>query len=263
MSSFFTKRILLISALLLLQSACGTPIFENQSDVMTRQALFDLMKAQEAYRAEHGKYSAELADLKKYNLEYHTGIIYLEIPSAGKSEYRATALPAESSTARVFVYDTAKGGFYEADEVEVANYVLGALNFIRGEKEKQKTNIMFAAILLGSLVILGIRFALSYKGGGNNGVLTSYFISLFPLGWAVAALNHLNADIVFSQKVMAFSIAAIIASLASIFLTSRWMLKRKLLTAQAPVLGLAGCTLFIAIVSAGAVLYTLYKYYPA
>ncbi len=230
---------------------------------MARQAMFDLMEAQEAYRAENGKYTTELDQLKKYNLEYHTGIVYLEIPSAGKSEFRAIALPAESSTARVFVYDTGKGGFYEADEVEVANYVLGALNFIRGEKEKQRTNNMFAAILLGSLCVLGFRFASKYKGEDNNVVLTSYFISLLPLGWAVAALNHLNSDIAFSQKIMVFSISAITASIASIVLTSRWMIKRKLLTSQAPVLGLAGCTLFISIVSAGAVLYTLYKYYPA
>ena len=262
MSSFHIKPILLILVLLLSMTGCGAPVFENNSDVMARQAMFDLMKAQEAYRAEHGKYTTELGQLKKYDLEYHTGIVYLEIPSAGKSEYRAISLPSESSTARVFVYDTGKGGFYEADEVEVANYVLGALNFIRGEKEKQRTNILFAAILLGTLAIMGLRFAFNYNGKENNGVLTSYFFSLLPLGWAVAALNHLNNDIVFSQKIMTFSIAAIIASIVCLFLTSLWMRNKKLLTIPAPVLGLAGCTLFISIVSAGVVIYTLYKYHP-
>ena len=115
-----------------------TTIFENNYDVMARQALFSLMKSQEIYRAEHDKYANKLAQLSSYDLKYHTGIVYLEIQSANKDEYRAISLPAESTTARVFIYDTIKGGYYEADEVEVSKYVLGALNFIRGEKEKQK-----------------------------------------------------------------------------------------------------------------------------
>ena len=118
-----------------------TTVFENNYDVMARQALFNLMKSQDVYRAEHDKYANELAQLSSYDLKYHTGIVYLEIQSASKDEYRAISLPAESTTARVFIYDTTKGGYYEADEVEVSKYVLGALNFIRGEKEKQKTSI--------------------------------------------------------------------------------------------------------------------------
>jgi len=243
-------------------TACA-PIFENNYDVMARQALFDLIKAQEAYRAEHDAYTKELSQLQNYALKYHTGIVYLEIHSADKDDYRAISLPAESTTARVFVYDTGKGGFYEADEVEVSKYVLGALNFIRGEKEKQKTNILLATILLGSLVILGFRFVSSYRERKNNSVLISYFISLLPLGWTVAALNHMNNDIVFSPTIMAHSLFAFILSFASFFMTSRWIINRDRMTIPAPVLGLAGCTLFISMASAGVVAYTLYQYYPA
>ena len=229
---------------------------------MARQALFDLIKIQETYRAKHNKYASELAQLLNYNLEYNNGIVYLEIQSAGKDEYRAISLPAESITARVFIYDTSKGGFYEADEVEVSKYVLGALNFIRGEKEKQKTNTLLTTILLSSLIFLGFRFVPRYRGKENNNALVSYFISLLPLGWAVATLNYMNSDTVFSSKILTFTLTAITISLISIFTTSRWMKNRNQLITPAPVLGLAGCTLFTSIVSAGAVIYIFYKYYP-
>ena len=137
MHFFAIKKILFLFMSMFYLISCTT-VFENNYDVMARQALFNLMKSQEIYRAKHDKYANELAKLSSYDLKYHTGIVYLEIHAASKNEYRAISLPAESTTARVFIYDTSKGGYYEADEVEVSKYVLGALNFIRSEKENQK-----------------------------------------------------------------------------------------------------------------------------
>ena len=256
-----TKKILFLFIFLFSVTSCAT-IFENNYDVMARQALFDLMKAQESYRAKHGKYSNGLSQLSSHNLKYHTGIVYLEIHAASKSEYRAISLPAESTTARVFIYDTSKGGYYEADEVEVSKYVLGALNFIRSEKEKQKTNILLAAILLGALVVLGFRFVSRYKGKANNNALISYFISLPALGWAVAILNNVNSDIVLSSKVLVLSWFSIAVSLLCIFIAFRWLKSSDSLTTPTPVLGLAGCSLFISLISLGGVAYILVKYYP-
>jgi len=229
---------------------------------MARQALFDLMKTQEAYRAKNNKYTNELSQLLNQGLKYHNGIVYLEIHSASKNEYRAISLPAESSTARVFIYDTSKGGYYEADEVEVSKYVLGALNFIRSEKEKQKTNILLASILLVSLVFLGFRFVLRYNEEGNNIALISYFINLPALVWAVAILNNVNKDIVLSSKIMILSCIALAISLLCIFISLRWLKNRNPLTTPTPILGLTGCTLFISLISLGSVTYTLVKYYP-
>ena len=263
MTSRSTHQITFFLVFLISITACA-PIFENNYDVMARQAIFDLMKAQENYHAKHNKYSKQLAKLLDHGLKYHTGIVYLEIHSAGQDEYRAISLPAESSTARVFAYDTNKGGFYEADEVEVSKYVLGALNFIRSEKKKQNRNIFFTTTLLGSLAILGFRFVTSYQGTKNNSALASYFVSLFPLGWAVAILNHLNSDIVFSLKIKMISLTAISLSFASILITSRWIKNRRLQkSTPAPILGLAGCTLFISIINVAAIVYIVYKYYPA
>ena len=255
------KKILFLSMSMFYLISCTT-IFENNYDVMARQALFNLMKAQEAYRAKHDKYANGLAQLSNYNLKYHTGIVYLEIHAASKNEYRAISLPAESTTARVFIYDTSKGGYYEADEVEVSKYVLGALNFIRSEKEKQKTNILLAAILLGALVVLGFRFVSRYKGKANNNALISYFISLPALGWAVAILNNVNSDIVLSSKVLVLSWFSIGVSLLCIFIAFRWLKSSDSRTTPTPVLGLAGCSLFISFISLGSAAYILTKYYP-
>ena len=262
MHFFSIKKILFLVMPMLYLISCTT-VFENNYDVMARQALFSLMKSQEIYRAEHDKYANKLAQLSSYDLKYHTGIVYLEIQSANKDEYRAISLPAESTTARVFIYDTIKGGYYEADEVEVSKYVLGALNFIRGEKEKQKTNLLLVFFLIGSLVILGFRFVSRYKGEGNNNALISYFVSLPSLGWAVATLNYVNSDIVFSSKILIPSWIAIAVSLSCIFIALQWLKNRNHLMTPAPVLGLVGCSLFISFISVGSVAYTLLKYYPA
>ena len=256
---FLINRILPLTIFLFSFTSCA-PVFENNYDVMARQALLDLMKAQESYRDKHNTYTKELTQLYNYNLKYHTGIVYIEIQSAGNNDYRAISLPAESTTARVFVYDTSEGGFYEADEVEVSKYVLGALNFVRSEKKKQRTNTLLLLILLSSLVILGFRFISKYNGKENNSALISYFVGLFPLGWAVAALNNLTSDIAFSPKISLLSGIAMILSCVSIIITSKWIGKRDPLSTPAPIVGLAVCTLFIGIVSVGVVSYTLYAF---
>ena len=50
------KKIVLLSMSMFYLISC-TAIFENNYDVMARQALFDLIKSQETYRAEHDKYA--------------------------------------------------------------------------------------------------------------------------------------------------------------------------------------------------------------
>ena len=82
---------------------------------------------------ENKRYTGNLAEIEKYNLTYDTGIVYMEIEKADKDGYRAISLPAESTTARVFSFDTEQGGFYEMQDDEVARYVLGALRQIREE----------------------------------------------------------------------------------------------------------------------------------
>ena len=124
---------LFISLFLLIFTASCSQHFENNLDFQAKKALQDLMEIQESFYAENQRYAHNLVEIEKYNLKYHNGLVYLEIESAGKDQYRAISLPAESTTARVFAFDTSKGGFYEMDEIEVSQYVLGALKHIRKE----------------------------------------------------------------------------------------------------------------------------------
>jgi len=261
MISFKIKKIFLLSFFLLGLTSCAT-IFENNYDVMARQALLDLVKAQKTYHKKYGNYTNQISELLKLDLTYNNGRVYIEIHHADKNDYRAISLPAESTTARVFIYDTSKGGFYEADEVEVSKYVLGALNFIRGEKEKQKITIVLTIILFASLAFLGFRYCSKYKKEENYIILISYFTSLISLGWAVSALNNINTEIFYSSKILTFSLSAIALCIVTGFTSYRWIKNQNLIITPVSVLALAGCTIFIALSSLATLMYTLLKYYP-
>ena len=102
---FKIKTTLLLFIFLFGLTSCAT-IFENSYDVMARQALLDLVKTQKIYHNKHGNYTNQISELLKLDLTYNNGRVYLEIHNADKNDYRAISLPAESTTARVFVYDT-------------------------------------------------------------------------------------------------------------------------------------------------------------
>ena len=108
------------------------------------------------YHQENNKYARNVLDIQKFNLKYNAGVVYLEIESASQDKYRAIALAAESTTARVFAFDTDKGGLYEMKDDEVKSYVLGALKHVRTQQKNvaQKDFISFLlAIILGGLGI--------------------------------------------------------------------------------------------------------------
>ena len=258
---FKVKITFFLSIFLFGLTSCAT-IFENSYDVMARQALSDLVKTQKIYHEKHGNYTNQISELLKLDLTYNNGRVYLEIHNADKNDYRAISLPAESTTARVFIYDTSKGGFYEADEIEVSKYVLGALNFIRGEKEKQKTTTLLTIVLVASLAFIGLRYYSKYKNKENHTIFIAYFTSLIPLGWAVSALNNINTEIFYSTKILTFSLSAIVLCLITGFTSYRWMNSQRLINTPVSVLALAGCTIFIALSSLATLMYTLLKYYP-
>ena len=145
------SRSFLYAALLLLLTSCSN-IFELDSDVQARQALFDMMKVQDQFYQENKRYAGKLFEIEKYDFKYHRGIVYMEIEQADKDGYRAIALPAESLSARVFAYDTKEGGFYEMEDDEVSRYVLGALRQIRDEKRKEDISDFTAWIMMGGMV---------------------------------------------------------------------------------------------------------------
>ena len=95
----------------------------------------------------------------------------MEIEKADEDGYRAISLPAESTTARVFAFDTGQGGFYEMQDDEVARYVLGALRQIREEKQKKNIWDLIAWIMMSAMVFVGLRFVSSYKTKENGSLL--------------------------------------------------------------------------------------------
>lgn len=193
MTSLLQRPLLWLFIIALSVGGC-TRIFQNDQDAQARQALQDLMAIQEKFHQENKRFAKNLLEIEKYNLKYHTGIVYLEIESAGKDKYRAIALPAESTTARVFAFDTAKGGYYEMEEEEVAQYVLGALNHIRQQKSEKTIVDYLSAGMLICLFWFGIRMYTKYKEPRTLWVWAPYFLCLLPLSFSIAALNHMNKD---------------------------------------------------------------------
>lgn len=244
---------------LLLLTSCSN-IFELDSDVQARQALFDLMEIQDKFYQENKRYAGKLSEIEKYNFKYHTGIVYMEIEQAGKDGYRAISLPAESTSARVFAFDSTQGGFYEMEDYEVSRYVLGALRQIREEKRKEDLADLTAWIMMGGMVFLGLRFISRYKKAENNSLLGAYLFGLFPLGWTIAVLGKMDKNIVFSAQISQFTWASLFLALVSLVLGGKWLFRKKEEPPQPSLLSLMTCTLLIAIFTGGVMIYTLVTY---
>ena len=251
---FFTYTI----ALFFLTSCSN--IFELDSDVQARQALFDLMEAQDKFYQDNNKYAGKLFEIQKYNFKYHTGIVYMEIEQANRDGYRAISLPAESTSARVFAFDSKQGGFYEMDDVEVSRYVLGALRQIREERRKENLSDFTAWVMMGGMVFLGLRFISKYKNAENNWLLGAYLFCLFPLAWSIAVLGKMNKSIVFSSQVSLLTWASLFLVVVSFALGCKWVFRKKEAPPQPSLLSLIGCTMLITMISGGVMVYTLITY---
>ena len=235
-------------------------IFELDSDVQARQALFDLMEAQDKFYQDNNKYAGKLFEIEKYNFKYHTGIVYMEIEKANKDGYRAISLPAESTSARVFAFDSTQGGFYEMDDVEVSRYVLGALRQIREERRKENLSDFTAWIMMGGMVFLGLRFISKYKNPVNNSLLGAYLCCLFPLAWSIAVLGKMDKNIVFSSQISLLTWTSLSLALVSFALGSKWVFRKKGEPPQPSLLSLVACTILITMISSGVMVYTLITY---
>ena len=241
------KRLLLLLIIIALSTGGCTRIFQNDQDAQALQALQDLMAIQEQFHQENHRYAKNLAEIEKYNLKYHTGIVYLEIEKAGKNSYRAIALPAESTTARVFAYDTGQGGYYEMGEEEVAEYVLGALNFIRKEQRNKTIVDYISAGMMICLFWFGLRRFTRYKESRTGWVWWPYFLSLLPLSLVVAALNHIDKNIFFSPLLLALMGAGVGVSVVCIILAGIGISKVPEKSGHAILKGIAICTIFISL----------------
>ena len=236
-------------------------LFENFKDVQARKALRDLMAIQDDFYRENNRYAQSLVEISKYNLNYHSGIVYLEIEKASKEGYRAVALPAESSTARVFAYDSAKGGFYEMDEEEVSVYVLGALNYIRSQQAEKNYVDYMSILIIVALIWFGFVFYRRNRVAGAGWVFIPYYLNLAPLGLAVTILNHMHQEIVFSNLLQGSIIAAGMVSLISLVIHLMSFSKIPSGENKANLNTFVFCGISIALCSATILTYTFATYY--
>jgi hypothetical protein len=204
------------------------------------------MAIQEAFHAENQRYARNFTEIEKYQLKYHTGIVYMEIQSADKDQYRAISLPAESTSARVFAYDTEKGGFYEMEDLEVSQYVLGALNHIRLEQRNKTISDFAFFALLATIFVLGVRLHINHQETENRLVFVAFYLCLIPLGWSFSVLNYLESKIV---------------AVLGIVITAWWVKSRSTMDTPAALWSLLGMTVFISLFSGGVMIYTFMEYY--
>ena len=252
-----TYRSILSSILLVFLSACN--LFETSADVQARKALQDLMEIQNMYHQEHKKYARNLQSIQSYNLKYNTGVVYLEIESAEQDKYRAIAIPAESTTARVFAYDTDKGGIYEMQEEEVKTYVLGALKHIRAQQKNTRAKDLISIALAVLLCVMGIKSIFKNKEKTIYSIYIAYFISIFPMTWSLIVLNHMDKNIVFSPSILELIILALICAISSIL----GGLITKLPENSPSLQGLRVSAIAGSLFSCGVMAYTLFHFYHA
>lgn len=241
-------------------SACSS-VFEHDFDVRAKKALQDLMAIQDSYYQENGKYARNLIQIEKYNLKFHTGIVYLEIESADKNGYRAISLPAESTTARVFAFDSAKGGYYEMDDAEVSSYVLGALNSIRTEQKELAIKDGASIFMIFILLCFWLKAFLNPENREHKSTMYLFLICLGPLLWSMAALNHMHKDILASSLILTCIGAAIAVSVFGSVMGTIGFTKLFQRPTPGPVIGFSVSTLFISLFSLGTMIYILMRYY--
>ena len=259
MTKFNISRLFFALILLIFTASCSQ-LFENNVDAQARKALKDLMEIQDAFYAENQRYARNLAEIEKYHLKYHNGLVYLQIESADKVQYRAISLPAESTTARVFAFDTTQGGFYEMDEIEVSQYVLGALNHIRGEQADKRTSEYAFFLLLGFIFILGTRFQTRFKDTKNRPVFAAFYLSLIPLIWSFFVLNHMSKDIVFSNYLNGITAVAFVLAGLTILIDGWWLKTRKIKETPSSLWSLLAMTMIISFCSGGVMVNTFLEY---
>jgi hypothetical protein len=251
------SRITLSSVLLIFLSACT--LFETTADVQAKKALQDLMAIQNKYHQEHKKYAASLQSLKELNLQYDAGVVYLEIESAGTDKYRAIAIPAESTTARVFAYDTDKGGAYEMRDDEVKTYVLGALKPIRTQQNDVRVKDCISFAMAFFLAVMGINAIFKTAEKKSVPVFLPYFSSIFPMTWSLIILNHMEKNIAFSRSILGVIVAALVCAISSIL--GSWISIAKLPDGSPALKSLLISAITGSLLSCWVMVYTLYRFY--
>lgn len=259
-SAFVKIAVLLLLALAVL-SGCGR-LYQNAGDIQARDALEDLIGIQEDYHKKNGKFARNLIEIQEagYKLDYHTGIVYLEIESANDAAWRAVALPAESTTARVFAFDTNKGGYYEMDDEEVSSYVLGSLNFIREQRSEMRARDSIGFVLMGIMTVFGFRTWWRNRVPGSGWIGWPFILSLPPLLLASLTLNHMDTEIALSKSLQVLLAGSLAVSFLCVLVTVKGWGKIEKSEQKISLSALAVCTFFMAVINLLVITHTFLNY---
>lgn len=87
-------QLFFLLTVLLLLPGCKS-LFEAVEDVKAREALEALAQVQEDYHKKNSTFARNLVQIQEagMKLEYHTGLVYVEIEDASENSWRAVALP--------------------------------------------------------------------------------------------------------------------------------------------------------------------------
>ncbi len=261
MNLTFAKNLILIVSALLALSGCDR-LYENAGDIQARKALEDLIQIQEDYHKKNNRFARNLLEIQEggFKLDYHTGIVYLEIESADDTHWRAVALPAESTSARVFAFDTNKGGYYEMDDEEVSSYVLGSLNFIREQKSEMRSRDRIGFVLLAVMAVFGLRTWWRNRVPGSGWLGWPFVVSLFPLLMAALTLNHMDKEIALSDTLQGVLAVGVLVSLICLAVTFKGFGKIQKGEALMSLSALAVCTVLIALITILVTTHTFMNY---
>ncbi len=261
MNRYSLVKFLLCALALIFLSGCNR-LYENAADIQARKAMLDLIELQNDYHTKNGKYARNLIEVQETGgkLEYHTGIVYLEIESANETAWRGVSLPAESITARVFAFDTNKGGFYEMDEEEVSSYVLGALNFIREKQHEIKVRDQMGLAMIVVMLVFGLKTWQRNRVTGSGGVGWPFLLSFPSIILAALTLNHMDHEIALSKTLQGLLIGGVLISLICVWLMVRGFKKMEKGEKAMSLSALAVCTVLMAIVNILVTTHTFMNY---
>lgn len=250
MNSFSTMRFFMCVLALVFLNGCDR-LYENAADIQARKAMMDLIQLQEDYHKKNGKFARNLIEVQEGTgkLEYHTGIVYLEIESANETAWRAVSLPAESITARVFAFDTNKGGYYEMDEEEVSSYVLGALNFIREKKKESEMRDLIGFALFGCMLIFGLKTWQRNRVEYSGWVGWPFLLSFPSVIFAALTMNHMDSEIALSKNLQMLLGLAVLVSVVCVWATFRGIGKMQKNEKMMSLTALTICTVLMALVT--------------
>ncbi len=226
-------------------------LYQNAADIQARKAMLDLIELQKDYHKKNDKYARNLTELQETGgkLEYHTGIVYLEIESANDSAWRAIALPAESITARVFAFDTNKGGYYEMDDEEVSSYVLGALNFIRAKQHESDVRDRIGFVLITIMLVFGLKTWRGNRTPGSGWVGWPFLFSFPPIIFAALTLNHMDSEIALSKTLQGILIVGVLWSVACVVVMLKGFKKMEKSEKMITLSALAICIVLMALIN--------------